>query len=255
MKIKIQRSSPSTKTGPVRVREKIIYRCTDCKNRYYSYHFFCPQCLGEVAPAAPGTGALRILACPSSADSITDLLKILSENQKFDFEKALQTLPWICMLNSDPAILQHWKECLKAQKIEAEIFSPAPPAKTRKRKSHPPLYNSNAPYPNYLPSFIIQGIRKTAQLMPQASAKLKWAETILLSFHILEGLYKSHTGRILFYDIIFRIEEQLREFLESYAGFRWSEAEFLKRNDKLKASFEQMAIEIQEVHQQVREQL
>ena len=255
MKIKIRRSSPSTKTGPVRVREKAIYRCNECNNRYYSYHYFCPQCLGELIPASPATVALRILSCPSAPDSVADLMRKLSENQQFDFEKAIQSLPWICMLNSDAAILKHWKECLEAQKVHVELFSPVPVSNKRKRKPYPPLYTSNAPYPNFLPSSITQGVRKLARSIPLASARLRCAETILLSFNILEGLYKNHTGRILFYDIIFKIEEQVREFVESYGSIRWSEPEFLKRNDRLKASFEQMAAEIQEVRQQVQEQL
>jgi hypothetical protein len=255
MKIKIRRSSPSPGSGPIKVREKTIYHCKDCNNKYYSYHFLCPQCLGELSSASSGTIALQILSCPSAADSVADLLRKLSENQQFDFEKALQSLPWICMLNSDPAILQHWKECLVAQKVEVEIFFPAIPAKTRKRKAHPPLYTANAPYPGFLPSAITDGVRKLARSVPLASAKLQWAETVLLSFNILEGLYKNHTGRILFYDIIFKIEEQIREFIDSFGSFRWSEGEFLKRNSRLKTSFEQMAVEIQEVRQQVQEQL
>ena len=255
MKIKIRQGSSSPKTGPVRVREKAIYRCSECNNRYYSYHFFCPQCLGNLIPVQPTTLALRILSCPSPADSVVDLLRKLSENQDFDFDKAIQSLPWSCMLNSDVAILQHWKECLEAQKVQLEIFLPTPPSSKRKRKPHPPLYTSGAPYPNFLPSAISESIRKTARSMPMASAKLHWAETVLISFNILEGLYKNHTGRILFYDIIFKIEEQLRDFMESYGSLQWSEDEFLKRNDRLKASFEQMAAEIQEVRQQVQEQL
>ena len=255
MKIKIRRNGPSSKTGPVRVREKTIYRCNECNNRYYSYHFFCPQCLGELIPAAAPTTALQILSSSPEPEAVADLMRKLSEIQQFDFEKALQSLPWICMLNSDTAILQHWKECLEAQKLHVEIFSPAPAPNKRKRKPHAPLYQSNAPHPNFLPSSITQGVRKLARSLPLASARLRWAETILLSFNILEGLYKNHTGRILFYDIIFKIEEQVRDFIESYGSLRWSEAEFLKRNDRLRASFEQMAAEIQEVRQQVQEQL
>ncbi len=184
-----------------------------------------------------------------------DLLKKLSENQVFDFEKALQSLPWVCIMNTDPGVLQHWKECLEAQKIHAEILAVLPPNKKRKRKMQPPLFAGDAPFPNFFASSISQSLRKAAKSIPLASAKLRWAETVLLSFNILEGLYKNHTGRILFYDFIFQIEEQFREFLESFGSFKWSENEFLKRNDKLKVSFERMADEIQAVREQVREQL
>jgi hypothetical protein len=254
MKIQIRRSSPSSKSGPVKVREKTIYHCKECNNKYYSYHFLCPQCLGELISASSARIGLQILSCPAP-DSVADLFRKLSENQQFDFDKALQSLPWIVMLNSDPAILQHWKECLEAQKVEVEIFLPSIPTKTRKRKQHPPLYSANAPYPSFLPFTITEGVRKIARSVPLASAKLHWTETVTFSYSILEGLYKNHTGRILFYDIIFKIEEQIREFIDSYGSFRWSEAEFLKRNERLKASFERMAVEIQEVRQQVQEQL
>jgi len=68
-------------------------------------------------------------------------------------------------------------------------------------------------------------------------------------------LYKHPTGRVLFFDFIFQIEEQLGEFLQDFTRSKWSEAEFLKQNGKLKASFEQMDAEVQEVRQQVQEQL
>jgi hypothetical protein len=255
MKIQIRRSSPSARSGPIKVREKTIYHCKECKNKYYSYHFLCPQCLGELSSGSPATTALQIRSSPEAPDSVADLLRKLSENQQFDFDKALESVPWVCMLNSDPAILQHWKDCLEAQKAKVEVFLPTIPTKSRRRKPHPPLYAANAPYPSFLPSAISEGVRQIARSLPNASAKLRWAETILLSFGILEGLYKNHTGRILFYDIIFNIEEQIREFIESHASFRLSEPEFLKRNERLRASFEKMAVEIQEVRQQVQEQL
>lgn len=255
MKIQIRRSSSTTRNPPLKIREKIVYQCKECKNRYYSYYYFCPQCLGEVSSPAQHTAILQILSCPTDQSEAVDLLKKLSGNNDFDFVKAFQFLPWTCMLNTDPAVLQHWKECLEAQNFSVEILPVAPETKKKRRKPYPPLFETPAPFPNLFSASISKALRKTAQAIPMAAARLEWADTVLLSFKILEGLYKHHTGRILFYDFIFQIEEQLGEFLQDFAASKWSETEFLKRNVTLKASFEQMDAEVQEVRRQVQEQL
>jgi hypothetical protein len=255
MKIQIRRSPPTSKNSPLKIREKIVYQCKECKNRYYSYHFFCPQCLGEVTSPAQHTAVLQILSCPSDQSEAVDVLKKLSGKKDFDFVKAFQVLPWPCMLSTDPAILQHWKECLEAQNFSVEILPAVPEPKKKRRKPHPALFETPAPFPSLFSAALSKGIRKTSQAIPMAAARLQWVDTVLLSFKILEGLYKHPTGRILFYDFIFKIEEQLGEFLQEFAGSRWPEAEFLKRNARLKASFEQMDAEVQEVRQQVQEQL
>src|SRR5688572_25818480 len=139
MKIQIRRSSSSSKTGPVKVRQKAVYHCKECNNKYYSYYFFCPQCLGEVVSPAPHTAVLQIVSCPSEKSEAIELLKKLSENEEFQFRKALESLPWLCITNTDAAVLQHWKQCLQAHKVESEILAAVPVYKKRKRKNHPPL--------------------------------------------------------------------------------------------------------------------
>jgi hypothetical protein len=255
MKIQIRRSPPASKNSLLKIREKVVYQCKECKNRYYSYYYFCPQCLGEVSSPVQHTAVLQILSCPSDQSEAVDLLTKLSANNDFDFVKAFQFLPWTCMVNTDPAILQHWKECLEAQNFSVEILPAVPQTKKKRRKIHPPLFETPAPFPALFTAPILNAIRKTANAIPMASARLQWVDTVILSFKILEGLYKHHTGRILFFDFIFQIEEQLDEFLRDFAGSKWSEAEFLKRNAKMKASFDQMDAEVQEVRQQVQEQL
>lgn len=254
MKIQIRRRPASPKTGPVRVREKTIYSCRECGNKYYSCYFFCPQCLGEVVSASAQSAVLQIVSSDADALSAAELFKKFSENQQFDFEKAFQSLPWNCMLESDPAILQRWKECLEAQKIRAEILSGTPPAAKKRKKPYPPLYLSNAPFPRFFPSSLSHDVRKIARVIPIAGARLQWAETVLLAFNIVEGLYKHQTGMILFYDIILKIEQELRGMTESYEP-RWSEQRFLKRLQNLRDSLDRMAAEIQEVRDQVQERL
>ena len=255
MKIQVRGGVPTGRPGQVRVREKNLYSCKECGNKYYSFHFFCPQCLGEVSAHSKHVAVLQIVSCPADKETVIDLLKKLSENQNFDFEKALRSLPWICMSNTDPAILLHWKECLEAQRVTAEILSELHPPKKGKKKPHPPLFPNNAPFPCYFTTSITEALRKTTTTIPLASYKLRWAEVVLQAFTILEGLYKNHTGRILFYDFIFQIEEQFREFMESFGSRKWSEAEFVKKADKLKHSFERMESEILEVRKQVEESL
>ncbi|MCI0416394.1 hypothetical protein L0222_26770 [bacterium] len=255
MKIQIRRGSQTSKNATLKIREKIVYQCKECKNRYYSYYYFCPQCLGEVASPAHHSATLQILTCPSDEIEAADFLKKLSGKNDFDFAKALRALPWTCLISTDSAILQHWKVCLEAQKFTVEVLPSPPETKKKRRKPHPPLFETPAPFPGFFPSSISSAIRKAAQAIPMASARLQWVDTVLLSFKILEGLYKHPTGRILFYDFIFQIEEEFREFLQDFSRAKWSEAEFLKQNGKLKASFERMDVEVQEVRQQVQEQL
>ncbi len=255
MKIHIRRSPQISKTAPIKIREKVVYQCKDCKNRYHAYYYFCPQCLGEVASPAEHTSVLQILSCPPDQIEAIGLLKKLSGKNDFNFEKAFEALPWICMVSTDPAILQHWKECLEAQNFSVEILPSPPENKKKRRKLHPPLFETPAPFPRLFPAPVSNAIRKTAQAIPMASTRLQWVDTVLLSFKILEGLHKNPTGRILFYDFIFQIEEQLREFLQEFARSKWPEEELLKQNGKLRASFERMDAEVQEVRQQVQEQL
>jgi hypothetical protein len=255
MKIRVHTSGGSSRTGTIRVREKTIYICNACRNKYYSAHIFCPQCLGEVVCKRSHTAVLQVSSPPPEIDSAVDLLKRLSENQNFPFPKAFQSLPWLCIMNTDPAVLQHWKECLEAQKIQVELLENAPELKKQRRKPHPPLFTSNAPFPYYFTSTITHAIRKATNSIPAISPKLQWCETVLFALGILESLYKHPTGRILFYDFIFKIEEQIRDFLEANQTLRWSEAQFLKRQERLQNSFERMASEIQAVRDQIQEQL
>jgi hypothetical protein len=255
MKIQVHRPV-ALKNQPITIREKTIYTCKSCRNRYYSYHYFCPQCLGEVNSSSSNVFLLQILACPAEhLQEAASLLQKLSGNGQMEFESALSSLPWICMLQSDPVILQKWKECLESESLSVEILSTMPVIKKKRKKPVPPLFASNAPAPLLLPSSLIQNIRASNDSIPSASAKLKWAETVALSFKLLERLYKNASERLLFYDFIFQIEEQIREFALRVDATRWNESAFEKRIDKLQELFGRMESEMEAVRDQVRDQL
>jgi hypothetical protein len=255
MTIHVRRPSFSSRNPRIKVREKTLYYCKDCGNRYYSYYFFCPQCLGEVSSSMQDTSLLQIVSAPEERAEAVELLKKLSADEEFDFEKALTSLPWNCMMNTDRAILEHWKEYLEAEKFRIEIFAAPPQSKAKRRKPFRPLFASSAPYPAFLSPSMTTRMREVARQCPTASAKLRWVETVSLLATVLEGLYKHPSGRVLFYDFIFAIEEQLREFLGNFSTGRWKEQDFLTRNEKLKKAAQQMQTEIEAVRQQVQEQL
>jgi hypothetical protein len=255
MKIQIRRPVDSQNQS-ITVREKTVYTCKHCRNRYYSYHYFCPQCLGEVGSSTKNVCILQILSCPADhLQEAASLLQKLSGNSQIDFESSLSTLPWICMLQSDPAILQKWKECLESENLTIEILSAMPEVKKRRRKPNAPLFASDAPAPFFLPSSMIQNIRASTESIPSASAKLAWAETVGLAFKLLERLYKNAPERLLFYDFIFQIEEQIREFVLRLDSSRWNEQSFEKRIAKLQELLGRMESEIEAVRDQVRDQL
>jgi hypothetical protein len=255
MKIQIRRT-PAIKNQPITVREKIIFSCKHCGNRYHSYHYFCPQCLGEVESSSSKSCVLQILSCPAeNLQNAASLLQKLSGNAKFDFENALDLLPWICMRQSDPAILQTWKECLESEHLGVEILSGTPENKRKRRKQAAPLFDSNAPAPYYLPPSLIDQIRSSADSVLSPGAKLAWAETVRDAFKILERLYKNASDRLLFYDYIFQVEEQIRDFVFRLSSSKWNEQNFVKRYEKLRENFGRMDSEIEAVHDQVQDQL
>ena len=254
MKIQIRRGQTPRKPARVIVREKTIYHCNRCRNKYYSHHFFCPQCLGEVISGLSHTSHLQILACQQSPDDV-DLLKKLTDNAEYNFEKALSSLPWIFITNTDPAVLKQWKACFDARKISSDIRPGPPIPPKRKRKTFLPMYSSNAPFPHFFPRSMVSGLRESTELIATTSIRLSWAESVIRSLGIVERLYKHPTGVILFYDFIFQIEQQLSEFLESLRTSRWSDTNFQKRLTKFTTFLDQIETEIEAVREQIQEQL
>src|SRR5687768_4557838 len=101
MKIQIRRGATSAKGATVRVREKTLYHCKECGNKYYAYHLFCPQCLGEVVGTVGQKHILLITSCPPQAEEAIDSIQRLTSRTDFDFAKALRTLPWVFIMNTD----------------------------------------------------------------------------------------------------------------------------------------------------------
>jgi len=256
MKIQIRSGTSNARVRQITVREKTIYVCKQCHNRYYSYYFFCPQCLGVVASSTKHSSLLQIISCaPGNLEETAALLAQLSAVNAFDYAAALKSAPWVCIAQTDPAILKTWKECLEAAQVRVAIFHSAPPTRTSRRKLLPPLFAQDAPYPFFLPPSLTEEIRGLAASIASASLKLQWSETASLAFHLLEGIYRTPSERILFVDFLFQIEELLREFTRRYSSPKWSESGFLKRCEKLKESFRQMQSEIDAVREKVQDQL
>jgi hypothetical protein len=158
------------------------------------------------------------------------------------------------MTQSDPSILQHWVECLRPRKIGSEILSSLPKPVKQRRKPVPPVYIANAPAPQFISVPLATTIRESARNIPLASTRLRWVQTVVLSHQIMERLYKSPDGTILFYDFLFQIEQHLQDIADSLHG-RWSETAFTKRNSRLMELLEKMDSEIEAVGIQVQERL
>jgi hypothetical protein len=256
MKIEIRRRPADEKPANITIREKTIYVCKRCSNHYYSYHFFCPQCMGEIFNSAPQFSILRIMSIstgnPKESES---LLERLSGMEGFDFEASLKKLPWICMKQSDPTILRVWKECLESAGLRCDIIATIPPAKGRKRKENPPLFPQNATYPFFLPRSLIDDMRSAARSLPSATLRLSWAETSTLALNLLERIYKKQSDRVLFIDYVYQIEESIREFISQFLGEKISLESFERRNKMLLKSFRRMESEMDSVREQVRNQL
>jgi hypothetical protein len=256
MKIQIRRRAREPQAPQITVREKTIYLCGQCHNRYYSYHFFCPQCLGVVASSAKHSSLLQITSCaPEELEEGGALLAKLAAISSFDYEAALKSAPWTCMMQSDPVILKVWKECLEAAKLSTEILRAAPETKSKRRKQHRPLFAENTPFPQFLPADLTEEMRALCASVPSASLKLQWAETACNAFRLVERIYKVPSERILFVDYLFQIEEHLREFTSRFASSKWAEQSFVKWNDKLKESFQRMESEMDAVREKVQDQL
>ena len=256
MKIEIRKRPPEAKMARIAVREKTLYVCKRCGNHYYAYYFFCPQCMGEVANTAPQFSMLRIVSCFAEAsEEAGAILQKLAGSTGFDFNAAMKKPPWLCMKQSDPAILRIWKDCMGAAGIQAEINASLPPARGRKRKEHPPLFAQNAPYPEFLPAAITQEMRGLAQALPSASLKLAWAETSALAMNLLERIYKKQSERVLFIDYVYQTEEMLREFTTKFSSGKVSNPAFERQNQILHDAFQRMGSEMDSVREQVQKQL
>lgn len=257
-KIKVRlRSGAGGKDTRLSVREKVTYNCGSCRNTYYDYHIYCPQCLGEVMPLHPAPSVLTVMSVPPGKTvEIATLLAALTGVKNFAFQKALESLPWIMIRGTEDCVLRQWKEVLDAEKVEVEIVAGGPPAK-RGWRGKASVYTSEAPAPRFLNETTTGGVRRVARSLKDPLLRMKWVETVLAGFRIIEDFYKRNpTHRVLFSDFLFQIDQALQEAVKDYDSvFQSSEAGMRSRIEKTREAFDAMAAEIQEVLQRVEERL
>jgi len=255
--IRIRSKIDSANRLKIEIKEKSIYLCKNCSNRYYALTMFCPECLAEMSPNQAHPGSLKIISTQNAQEgAVVALLQQISGQKDFDFAKALRALPWTVMENTDAGVLQHWKEILDAEQVEAELTEGAP-AKSRKRRGSMPLFGANAPLPMLLRPSVVTAVRSIGKKIGDPALRMKWNEAVLSAWNLLELFYKREpVNRILFPDFLFQIDHLLHEAARDYpAKFKGNESAFSERIANLKQSLEQMESEIQAVKKQVEEQL
>src|SRR5262245_1355425 len=134
----------------VEVKEKEYFICKNCRNRYNAFHVYCPQCLGIVEGNIRESVGLKILSVPQGKEvEIGQMLKNLSGNNSFDFKKALQTLPWLMIQDSEPEIITEWIDALSSMNVKAEMTRGGDSKKRKSLLKSNPLFASRAPVPSF----------------------------------------------------------------------------------------------------------
>jgi hypothetical protein len=262
IKVRIKSRTPGsrvhTPSPPIEVREKEVFICKNCRNHYNSHFWYCPQCLGEVQPLQVTSSELRILSIPETQfGELEAVLQTLSGIKEYEYQKSFRSLPWIMISQTDRAILQHWREVLVAEKVEAEIQPNSEPKKTSLRKAKPPIFKSGAPLPFFLSPATQSEVRAVSKVLQDISVRMKWVEVVLIGHRIVESFYKRFPGsRILFSDFMFQIDQDLHDCCRDYyTYYRAREEELGDAVEKLKNRFIGMEAEIHEIRKQVESQL
>lgn len=257
-KLKIQVRGISTPGIKITARERKVYICSGCSNRYYAFHYFCPQCLGYTRNAASMLCTLRLLSFPAEKQqSLIDLMKVLSGQPAFDFHRALRSLPWIIFERGDPAILEEWKLALETEQAQLEITPIEETSRSTKTKKAMRLVPGDAPLPRFLGPKMDPAVREIAKHIHDSSVRLLWCEIVLMAFRIVESFYKQDpAGRLLFSDLIFKIEEDLLLAIREYNGYyKYHEVEFAEVLEGIQSSIGEKHSEIREIKDQVRQRL
>ena len=251
MRIRIRETS---RGGPprIRVREKEVFFCKDCSNKYYSLLLYCPQCLGEVLPSQEQRATLKIVSIPEEKKAdVAEFLRSLSGKRDFDFNKSLNNLPWNIFLDTDRATLQHWIEVFEALKTKAEII-----ATPKKGKRKLPAFESQAPLPFFLSESLRNGVRRVSIKIRKTPVHYKWVQSVLLAVKLIEGLHKQHLlQRVVFSDFLMRIERDLQILIQNVeSGFANTE-ELEQEIEQFHNSVQEMMSSIEEVEKKVQEQM
>ncbi|PWT89572.1 MAG: hypothetical protein C5B54_08660, partial [Acidobacteria bacterium] len=203
IKVRLRPSNPVK----IEVREKEIFTCHSCHNHYNDFHCFCPQCLGEVTPNQPKPRSLKIVALNGIADELAAVLKVLTGKSEFDFSKALKSVPWIFIEDTDVAILKHWKEVLEAHRATFVLEE-----RIKKRRRGPSAVFVSAPPPYFLNPSLSASARQAVGTIKDASIRLHWVEITLRVFHRMERFFKGEpSDRIVFSDFVFQTEQGLQD--------------------------------------------
>jgi hypothetical protein len=252
-----ERRSPG-EPPPIEVREIEVFICKACHNKYHAHHWYCPQCLGEVHPLTPHLASLRVVSIPEERmGDLTVILQTLTGRKDYEYLKAFHSLPWIMIAETEHNILQHWKEVLLAEKIDADIQTQPDQKKKIGKKTRPPIFKSGAPLPFFLSPATQSEVRAVSKLLQNTAVRLKWVDMVLMGHRIVEGFYKRNpAGRILFSDFLFQIDHDLHECCRDYhTYYRMREEELSIALEKMKQRFLAMEAEIHEVRKQVESQL
>jgi hypothetical protein len=243
---------------PIEVREKEVFICKNCRNHYNSHFWYCPQCLGEVQPLQPSSSELRIVSIPETQlGELEAVLQALSGIKEYEYQKAFRSLPWIMIAQTDRSILQHWREVLLAEKVEAEIQPNSDQKKKLSRRVKLPIFKSGAPLPFFLSPATQSEVRAVSKVLQDPLIRMKWVEAVLIGHRIVESFYKRNPGsRILFSDFLFQIDQDLHDCCRDYyTYYRAREDELGTAVEKLKNRFAGMEAEILEIRKQVESQL
>jgi hypothetical protein len=241
----------------IEVKEKEYFICQNCHNRYNSFHVYCPQCLGMLQGNITEPAILKITSVPrGKEEEIAHTLKTLSGQKPFDFRKALQSLPWVMIRESEPEILREWQDSLLPLNVKAEVER-APESRKKILRQSAPLFPTRAPLPSFFAPVTDAGIRQVAGAIKNASIRLKWVEAVLSAFRIVQGFYKGDSyNRILFFDFLLQIDNDLQEGVKEFERVaKVREENFVVVIDRIQTALKEMQAEMEEVQHQVNRTL
>lgn len=256
-KLKINIRPAPAEHVQIHAAERILFLCSDCHNKYYQFHFFCPQCLGDVKPNQLERRTLSITAVrKNKVGELEQLLIRLSGNSSFAYQKALGSLPWIMIGDGDPTVMAQWREVLEAEGATVTV-EPFDPKKKKKFLGAGALFEKDAPLPYFLSASTTGGVKTVAKSIKNPAIRLKWVDAVITTHRSVEGFYKRDPGqRILFSDFLYKIESDLNECVKKYGlYFQTHEDEFTAQIEKLMSSVQAMEDEMEAVRRQVEEQL
>jgi hypothetical protein len=206
------RSALEREAGRIRIREKQIFLCSFCKNKYDRFHYFCPQCLSSILPQSSSATGLRIAMWPEDKKSeILSLLKNLSGPSEFIERKQAPSLPWQVIYLADLTVVEEWQKVLEGCGCLTEVT----PVTARPRRQTQPSFGPVVSFPCFLPHALTERIRRSARRIQIVALRLKWNQTVAAGYHLLRSLYTDHASqRVVFSDFILELEHKIGGMLD-----------------------------------------